>query len=118
MHVAHEWIASAAVTAVLALAGSPASAADVARNAPTRTVKDWDLDLASSADRQTLRKRVQDAASDVCRDEVNRHRRNTRLPPPTGWYERCVSAAVDGAQREIDGYRAVAAAAGRTWRLL
>lgn len=117
MNVSKNRIAAAACAAVLSVAAWPASGADVVENAPTRTVKVWDLDLASAADRQTLLERVQNAASDVCRDEVTRHRRNTRLPAPMGWYERCVSAAVDAAEREIDGYR-VAAATGGTRRLL
>lgn len=113
MAISKNRIAAAAAAAVASLAAVPASAVGSAEHAPTRAVKVWDLDLARAADVATLHERLQHAASAVCRDEVQRHRRRTRMPAPTGWYERCVQAAVDSAVREIDGYRVAAAGSRR-----
>ena len=63
-------IVSAAAFAAALLASAPTYAADAeakdVSNVPTRTVSAADLDLAIPSDVQTLYRRVQDAARDVC----------------------------------------------------
>jgi UrcA family protein len=94
----NKWISYLAVATVMSLtAVTSATAAD----APTRTVKAWDLDLTKASDVQTLYERVRAAATDVCRDETQRAYRTTRLRTPVSWRERCVQDAVDGAIREV-----------------
>jgi UrcA family protein len=94
----NKWISYLTVATVVSLtAVTSATAAD----APTRTVKAWDLDLAKATDVQTLYERVRAAAADVCRAETQRAYRTTRLRTPVTWRERCVQDAVDGAVREV-----------------
>jgi UrcA family protein len=98
MRTVTKWISSLTVATVMSLtAVASASAAD----APTRTVKAWDLDLAKRGDVETLYERVRAAANDVCRAETERNYRNTRVRAPLGWRERCEQDAVDTAIREV-----------------
>lgn len=97
MNTSLKWIASLAVATAASLTSFSGSAASLADDMPAKTVKVWDLDLAKSADVQTLYERVQQAANDVCRDEAKRYRRGTRRPAPVGWREQCVNDAVDAA---------------------
>jgi UrcA family protein len=93
---------SALAVATISLTSLSVGAADLAdENAPTRTVKAWDLDLAKPEDAQTLYERVQRAASVVCRQEVRSVWMSTRRPEPRGWTERCVADAVDAAVRSV-----------------
>ncbi len=97
MITARKWIASLTVATVVSLtAVATASAAD---NAPTKTVKAWDLDLAKRSDVQALYDRVHTAATAVCRTEAQENYRHTRLRAPFGWQQRCVQDAVDSAIR-------------------
>jgi len=97
-----KWISSVAVATAVSLTSFSSSATDLAvHDAPTKTVKAWDLDLANPTDVQTLYRRLQDAASDVCRAEARRHWKSTRRREPMRWTEHCVTDAVDGAVRDI-----------------
>jgi UrcA family protein len=105
MNTSRNWIASLTAATVI-LFTLPSSAADGERTpALSKTVKMWDLDLAKSADVETLYSRVQAAASDVCRGEARRYRVGTRRMPPLGWSEQCVNDAVDAAVREVGNRR-------------
>jgi UrcA family protein len=105
MNTSRNWIASLTAATVMLLA-LPSNAADGERAAAlSRTVKMWDLDLAKSADVQTLYSRVQTAANDVCRAEARRYRAGTRRVPPLRWSEQCVSDAIDAAVREVGNRR-------------
>lgn len=108
MSTSQKWLASLAAAAAMSLASFSSSAASVADDAPAKSVKVWDLDLADSADVQTLYERVQKAANDVCRDEAQRYRRGTRRPAPLGWRERCVNDAVEEAVSDVGNRRLVA----------
>ena len=102
MTTASKWISSLAVATAVSLFSFSTGAAELAGDdAPTRTVRAWDLDLTKPADVQTLYRRVQDAASDVCREEARQHWRATRLGPVLGWIERCENDAVDTAVRDV-----------------
>jgi UrcA family protein len=87
---------------------SSGAQAPVEADGLSRAVKVWDLDLAKSADVQQLYERLQTTANAVCRAEVRRYRRDTRVFPPMGWEESCVKRAVDDAVREA-GHRRLAA---------
>jgi UrcA family protein len=114
-----KWLSSlAAATAVSLISLSSAAAEPAGVDAPTRTVKAWDLDLAKSDDVQTLYRRLQRAASELCTEEAKRHRLSTRLRAPEGWTERCVQEAVDTAVREADHRRLAAAHSPSTSTLL
>jgi UrcA family protein len=104
MNTSRNWIASLTAAAVVLFA-LPSSAADGERDAVSKTVKMWDLDLAKSGDVQTLYSRVHAAADDVCRAEARRYRVGTRRMPPLGWTEQCVNDAVDAAVREVGNRR-------------
>ena len=97
MQTLRKWMSPLAVATVMSLATVASAAA--ADDTPAKAVKAWDLDLAQRSDVATLYERVQAAATDVCRAEAQRHYRNTRMPAPAGWRERCVQDAVDGAIR-------------------
>jgi UrcA family protein len=102
-------ISSLAAATAVALFSPPSNAADAVTEAGfSRTVKTWDLDLATSEDVQALYTRVRDAANDVCRAEARRYRSSTRRPPPIGWSERCVDDAVDAAVRDVGNRRLAA----------
>jgi UrcA family protein len=93
-----KWISSLAVATAVSLVSFSSSAFDLIEDeAPSTSVKAWDLDLTKPEDVQTLYVRVQDAANDVCRDEAARYRRSTRRQAPIGWVERCRSDAVKSA---------------------
>ena len=109
MNPSLKWISSLALATAVSLVSFSSSAAEqVAGDAPTKTVKAWDLDLTKSADVQTLYTRVQGAAVDVCATEVQRLWRNTRARAPLGWRDRCVKDAVAGAVRDIGNPRLAA----------
>ena len=109
MNPSLKWISSLALAAAVSLVSFPSSAAEsVDADAPTRTVKAWDLDLTSPADVQTLYQRLHAAAVDVCASEAQRHWRNTRARVPRSWHESCVKEAVTGAVREVANPRLVA----------
>jgi UrcA family protein len=93
-----KWISSLTVATVMSLT---AVASAAAADAPTRTVKAWDLDLAQPSDVATLYERVRAAATDVCREETHRSFRSTRMRPPLHWRERCVQDAVESTVREV-----------------
>jgi UrcA family protein len=97
-------VASLAVAAASMLS-LPSVAAELVDTGRSKTVKMWDLDLAKSADVQTLYERVQQAANDVCRTEVRQYRNDTRRPAPLGWMNRCVRDAVDAAVRDVGNRR-------------
>jgi UrcA family protein len=99
MNILRTWIGSVAVVTVMSL--PLVATATAGEQMVTRTVKVSDLDLAKSGDVQKLYDRVHAAADQVCRAEQQRDWRSTRMQAPMGWRERCVSAAVDGAVREI-----------------
>ena len=103
-------IATVAAAAALSLTSFSSNAASVVQNddAPTRTVKVWDLDLGKSADVQALYERVQQAANEVCRAEKQRYWRDTRRMAPLGWREQCVNDAVDAAVGEVGNRRLAA----------
>ena len=90
------------------LGGIDAYPAETVDDAPTKSVKVWDLDLAKASDVQTLYERVQQAANDVCRDEAQRYRRGTRRAAPLGWRERCVNDAIDEAVNDVGNRRLAA----------
>jgi UrcA family protein len=92
-------IAAFAVATVVSSTAVAKPSAD--EQVATRTVKVWDLDLAESADVQTLYDRVHAAAAHVCRAEERRAYRVARMRVPAGWLDRCVNGAIDGAVREI-----------------
>lgn len=108
MNTSLKWIASLAAATAASLTPFASSAQSVTDDAPAKTVKVWDLDLADSADVATLYERVQEAAIDVCREEAQRYRRGTRRAAPLGWRERCVSDAVDEAISEVGNRRLAA----------
>jgi UrcA family protein len=104
-----KWISSLAVATAISVISFSSSAADrIDGDAPSKTVKAWDLDLAKAEDVQTLYARVQDAASDVCKSEAQRYRRSTRRQGPMGWVEQCTAEAVDGAVRGVASTRLAA----------
>ena len=105
--ITRKWISSLAVATVMSLA---AVATANAGDEQTTTIKAWDLNLSKPADVQALYERVQAAANDVCREEAQRHYRNTRQPAPLGWRSRCVKETVDASVREIANPRLVALA--------
>ena len=89
-------IVSAAAFAAALLASAPTYAADAdakdVSNVPTRTVSAADLDLAIPSDVQTLYRRVQDAARDVCDESVRKSGMERRAM--LSWRERCYSSAI------------------------
>ena len=88
-------VSAAAFTAAL-LASAPTYAADAdskdGSNVPTRTVSAADLDLAIQTDVQTLYRRVQDAARDVCDESARKGGMERRAL--LSWRERCYSSAI------------------------
>ena len=114
-------ISSLAVATAVSLVSFQSGAAELAAaDAPTRTVKAWDLDLAKADDVRTLYQRLQEAAYAVCNQETARHYQSTRSRPPMGWSKRCVQDAVEAAVRGVDSRRLAAVhsdAAGMTTRL-
>ena len=110
MTISRKWICSLAVATTDYLISLSSAAAEPAGiDAPTRTVKAWDLDLANTGDVQTLYQRLQDAASELCKEEAERNRHSTRVRAPRGWAERCTQDALDAAVRDA-GIRRLAAA--------
>jgi len=106
MIVSHKWIASLAAAAAVSLLSVSANAAErVSDSALSTTVKTWDLDLAKSADVQTLNARVRDAAHAVCLKEEHRYWASTRRSAPIGWRDRCVNDAVEAAVRDVGNRR-------------
>jgi UrcA family protein len=106
MTASHKWIAALAAAAAVSLFSISANAAErVGDSALSRTVKTWDLNLAKSADVQTLSARVRDAAHAVCSAEARRNYANTRRAAPRGWREQCVNDAVDAAVRDVGNRR-------------
>jgi UrcA family protein len=105
MSVSHKWISALAAAAAFSLLSLPTNAAEPVGSALSRTVKTWDLDLAKSADVQTLYQRVRDAAHEVCTAEAQRHWSSTRRPAPSGWRDSCVNDAVDAAVRDVGNRR-------------
>ena len=104
-----KWISSIAVATAMSLISFSSSAAGFTDDdAPSKTVKAWDLDLAKPEDVQTLYARVQEAANDVCKEEARRYRRKTRRQAPMGWIEQCAKKAVDGAVSDIANPRLAA----------
>lgn len=89
-------IVSAAAFAAALLASAPTYAADAdskdVSNVPTRTVSAADLDLAIPSDVQTLYRRVQDAARDVCDESARKGGMERRAL--LSWRERCYSSAI------------------------
>jgi UrcA family protein len=92
-----KWISSLTLAAAVSLTAVASAAAE---DAASRTVKAWDLDLATRTDVATLYERVRSAATDVCREETQRLYRTTRIRASSGWRERCVQEAMDAAIRE------------------
>lgn len=76
---------------------SETTIAYAADGTPTTVVKAADLDLDKLGDVQTLYERVQDAARTVCAAELRAH-----VTAPSGWSEKCVKDAVEGAVRQVD----------------
>jgi UrcA family protein len=106
MTASHKRIAALAAAAAVSLFSISANAAErVGDSALSRTVKTWDLNLAKSADVQTLSARVRDAAHAVCSAEARRNYANTRRAAPRGWREQCVNDAVDAAVRDVGNRR-------------
>ena len=102
MTASHKWIAALAAVAGVSLVSISANAAERSDDsALSRTVKTWDLNLAKSADVQTLNARVRAAAHAVCAAEARRNYANTRRAAPLGWREQCVNDAVDAAVRDV-----------------
>jgi UrcA family protein len=103
MTSAFKWISTLAVATAVSVASFSSGAAELTDDdAPTQTVRAWDLDLTKPEDVQTLYRRVQDAANDICRAETLTHWRSTRRwPVPSGWTERCIADAVDAAVRDV-----------------
>jgi UrcA family protein len=114
-------ISSLAVATAVSLVSFSSGAAELAdADAPTRTVKAWDLDLAKTDDVRTLYGRLQDAANAVCNAETRQLWQSTRARVPQGWSERCVQDTVDSAVRGVDNRRLAAvhsSAPGMTTRL-
>jgi UrcA family protein len=104
MTTTRKLISSLAAATVMACVVTTANAGD----SRTATVKTSDLDLANSADVQTLYERVREAANDVCRAEAHRHYRDARFAAPLGWRERCVNDTVESTVREIANPRLAA----------
>jgi UrcA family protein len=94
------WILCLAAGAVASLVSLSSGAQELAGDAPTRTVRAWDLDLTKPQDAQTLYTRVRDAATALCEAEVKDHYKETRRWPAAGWTERCVAQAVAAAVRD------------------
>jgi UrcA family protein len=107
MSVSHKWVFSLAAAAAVSLLSVSANAAESVDDAGalSKRVKTWDLNLAKSADVQTLNARVHEAAKDVCLAEARRHRATTRRAPPNGWRDQCVNDAVEAAVREVGNRR-------------
>ena len=99
MTALRKWIASITVATAMSVASFASAAGLADDDAPTRTVKVWDLDLSKTADVRALYQRVQNTANAMCRAEVKRHWLATRHRAPIGWAERCVTEAVDSAVR-------------------
>jgi UrcA family protein len=109
MNPSLKWISSLALATAVSLVAFSSNAAErIDADAPTRTVKAWDLDLTNAADVQTLYQRLHAAAVDVCASEAQRHWRNTRERAPRSWREGCVKEAVAGAVREVANPRLLA----------
>jgi UrcA family protein len=109
MAIRTKWISSLAIATAISLISFSSSAADLIDDeAPSKTVKAWDLDLTKAEDVETLYARVQEAASDVCKSEAHRYRRSTRRPAPMGWVEQCTKAAVAGAVSDVASPRLAA----------
>jgi UrcA family protein len=117
MTTSFKWISSLAAATAVSLFSLSSSAAEPA-DAASKTVTMWDLDLAKSADVQTLYARLRDAAADVCRDEAHRHWSTTRRAVPMGWTDRCVSDAVKAAVRDVGNRRLATLHTGGTRALL
>jgi UrcA family protein len=92
-------IAAAAVS-LISFSSGAAELADA--DAPARTVKAWDLDLAKAEDVRTLYRRLQSAATEVCKVESRQHWQKTRARAPLGWSQQCVQDAMDAAVRDTD----------------
>jgi UrcA family protein len=105
MTQSHKWNFSLAAAAAVSLFSLSSNAAEPVDSALSKTVKTWDLDLAKSADVQTLYTRVREAAHDVCTAEARRHWSSTRRPAPTGWRDSCVNEAVEAAVRDVGNRR-------------
>jgi UrcA family protein len=95
-----KWILCLAAGTVASLVSLSSGAREPAGDAPTTTVRAWDLDLTKPNDVQTLYTRVRDAAAAVCEQEARSHYRDTRRQPPAGWTQRCVTQAVDKVVRD------------------
>ena len=96
-------LAACAVTLAIFAAASPAAAQPrpivvtaTESDIPVRFVSYRDLDLARSADEQTLVKRVRVAATDVCTESVS------LLASPGYEFMTCRSQAWRGARPQID----------------
>jgi len=98
--VSIKWISSLAAATAVSVVSLPSGAAEPAADAPTTTVRAWDLDLTRPQDVQTLYQRMQSAANEICRQEARDHYQSTRRWPPSGWIESCVTTAVDAAVRD------------------
>jgi UrcA family protein len=104
-----KWISSLAVATAVSLVSFPSSADErVDADAPSTTVKAWDLDLAKPEDVETLYARVRDAANDLCESEARSFYLSTRTRAPYGWLERCTKEAVDRTVAEIASPRLAA----------
>lgn len=104
-----KWISSLAVATAVSLVSFPSIADErVDADAPSTTVKAWDLDLAKPEDVQTLYARVQDAASDLCKSEARDFYLSTRSRVPFDWVERCTKEAVDRAVADVASPRLAA----------
>ena len=103
-------IVSAGAFAAALLASAPTYAADAdakdASNVPTRTVSAADLDLAIPSDVQTLYRRVQDAARDVCDESAGKGGMERRAL--LSWRQRCYSSAIAGAIEKAGDQRLTA----------
>lgn len=105
MSTFRQWIAPLAAAAAFFPSPLAVQAAEPSDEGFSKTVKMWDLDLARTADVQTLYERIQAAAEAVCRSEENRMWNNTRQRVPRGWSERCVDDAVDAAVSDVGNRR-------------
>jgi len=101
MTITTKWILSVAAVTAISLTTFSINAAETAGDAPTRSVKVWDLDLNDSQGVQVLYQRVQTAATDVCKSAARRHWKETRTAAPAGWIDTCVADAVDAAVRDV-----------------
>ena len=100
-------IVSAAAFAAALLSSASTYAADAHdRDVPTKTVSAADLDLAIPSDVQTLYRRVQDAARDVCDESARRGGMERRAL--LSWRERCYSSAIAGAIEKAGDQRLTA----------